>query len=128
VYGEASDDKGNVGRNNVDVNVGNVPVNKLPHIDLSAVDKSLIDGKEKTITLPEPTDEDTPGTIPYTKVEVIEGNAYLDSISLNPATKELSIKAKAVSQNQNYTLRLSFGTDDALPHRKSKRNNTDASS
>lgn len=112
VYGEAYDDKGNVGRNSVDVNVGNIPVNKLPQVDLSAVDKSLIDGKEKTITLPEPTDEDTPGIIPYTKVDVIEGNAYLDSISLNPTTKELSIKAKAVSQNQNYKLRLSFGTDE----------------
>jgi hypothetical protein len=87
------------------------PVNQPPQVDFSSVDKELIDGKEKTIILPEPTDEDTPGTIPYTKAEVIEGS-YIESVSLNPATRELTIKAKPVSQNQNYKLRLSFGTDE----------------
>jgi hypothetical protein len=112
VYGEVKDSKGAIDTKNLNILVSEIPVNKLPEVNLTGVDFSLLDGKQKTINLPEPTDEDTPGTIPYTNAEIIQGNENIESISLNPATRELTIKAKAVSQNQNYKIRLSFGTDN----------------
>lgn len=112
VYGEVKDSKGAIGTKTLNILVSETPVNKLPEVNLTGVDFSLLDGKQKTINLPEPTDEDTPGTIPYTNAEIIQGNENIESISLNPATRELTIKAKAVSQNQNYKIRLSFGTDN----------------
>jgi len=111
IYGEVKDSKGSTDTKVLEILVSETPVNKLPQVNLTGVDFSLLDGKQKTITLPEPTDEDTPGTIPYTNAEIIQGNENIESISLNPATRELTIKAKAVSQNQNYKIRLSFGTD-----------------
>jgi len=112
VYGEVKDSKGAIDAKTLNILVSETPVNKLPEVNLTGVDFSLLDGKQKTINLPEPTDEDTPGTIPYTNAEIIQGNENIESISLNPATRELTIKAKAVSQNQNYKIRLSFGTDN----------------
>jgi len=112
VYGEVKDSKDATDTKVLEILVSETPVNKLPQVNLEGVDFSLLDGKQKTIHLPEPTDEDTLGTIPYTNAEIIQGNENIESISLNPATRELTIKAKAVSQNQNYKIRLSFGTDN----------------
>nr|HQI74860.1 hypothetical protein [Candidatus Pacearchaeota archaeon] len=112
VYGEVTDEHGAVGTTNVDISVNAVGTNKIPQVDLTGVDANVFDGKQKTIGLPEPTDEDTPGEIPYSKAEIIEGNDYLESVSLNSETRELIIRAKPVSQNQNYKIKLSFGTDE----------------
>jgi hypothetical protein len=89
-----------------------VNAEKLPAADLAGIDAKVLEGKQITVTLPEPSDEDTSGAIPYTKAEIIEGKDYIESILLNPATKEMTVKAKAVSQNQSYTIRLFFGTSD----------------
>lgn len=112
VYGAVRDSKGAIDTKVLEIIVHEIPVNKVPEVNFEGVDFSLLDGKQKTIHLPEPTDEDTPGTIPYTNVEIIQGNENIESISLNPATRELTIKANAVSQNQNYRIRVSFGTDN----------------
>ena len=76
VYGEVKDSKGAIDAKTLNILVSETPVNKLPEVNLTGVDFSLLDGKQKTINLPEPTDEDTPGTIPYTNAEIIQLMLY----------------------------------------------------
>ncbi len=111
VHGEVTDEHGAVGTSSANISVNPSGTNKLPQVDLTGVDANVLDGKQKIIILPQPTDEDTPGVIPYTNAEIIDGSNYIENISINSGTRELEIKAKPVSQNQNYKIKLSFGTD-----------------
>ena len=84
-----------------------VSASDLPTVDLSSVNSNLIDGKTSTINLPNPTDDDTSGIIPYTKAEVLSGNA---TATLNG--NNLILNANRVSQDNPYQVRLTFGTPE----------------
>ena len=112
VYGKVTDSKNESDEKTLEIRVSQIPINQPPVVNLAGVNSNALDGKQVEISLPEPTDVDTPGKIPYTNAEVIEGNDYISSISLDNVNNKLIINAKPVSQNKSYKIRLSFGTDN----------------
>jgi hypothetical protein len=78
----------------------------LPTVDFSGLDKTLVDGRTKTITLPAPTDADTEGEILYNSVRSLD-----DKVSATLNGRELTLTAIPVSEETNYQLEFDFGTE-----------------
>jgi hypothetical protein len=77
----------------------------LPSVDFSGLDKTLVDGRTRTITLPAPYDEDS-RNVPYNCVRSLDDNV---SATLNG--RELTLTAIPVSEETNYQLEFDFGTE-----------------
>jgi hypothetical protein len=78
----------------------------LPTVDFSGLNKTLVDGRTKTITLPAPTDADTEGEILYNSVKSLD-----DKVSATLNGRELTLTAIPVSEETNYQLEFDFGTE-----------------
>jgi hypothetical protein len=107
LIGEDIDAGGLTGSENISVSVSN---SDIPTINLSGVNFDLIDGRSSVINLPSPTDDDTPGEIPYTDVKVLSGNLTIDKSKLNE--RKLTLNANPVSQDSPYQLEFDFGTQE----------------
>jgi hypothetical protein len=79
----------------------------IPTLDLSKINKDLIDGKTSTISLPSPADDDTSGDIPYISAEKFDSNQKVTP-TLNG--KQLTLQADAVSADTPYKIKLTFGS------------------
>ena len=104
---EDKDKAGLTGRANLEITASN---SDLPTVDLSSVDKTLIEGETKTITLPFPTDDDTSGDIPYIEAESLDGktnNFKFETVNGKPT---LTLTANSVNQDTNCQVKLTFGT------------------
>lgn len=107
----AMDMKGHSDSDLRDVQVDAI-ANQPPVIDLSSVSLDVTDGKTSVFTLPEPIDIDTPGPVNYTGVTITSGSENIQSATIDPATRKLTVVAKPVSEDKSYSLEVSAVSSD----------------
>ena len=109
VYGTVKDNGGLTNRKETSITISpsdDIPSSELPNVTLE--NKELFDKRISYVDLPNPTDEDTEGVIPYTSVKVLKGEGYVTP-TLNG--NQLSLQAGAVSHDEDYQVELTFGSE-----------------
>jgi hypothetical protein len=103
IYGSCTDATGLTDVEYTDLVASN---SAIPTVDFSGVNADVAETRTRTVTLPNPTDSDNPGTIPYTNVEVLSGDV---TPSLNG--NQLTVQSNSpTSQEVPYTVKLTFGS------------------
>ena len=109
VYGTVKDNGGLTNRKETSITISpseDIPSSELPNVTLE--NKELFDKRISYVDLPNPTDNDTSGIIPYTSVKVLKGEGYVTP-TLNG--NQLSLQAGAVSHDEDYQVELTFGSE-----------------